>query len=135
MKENLNVLIIDDMKSAREEIASYLREYIPNLKIYEAEDGLDGYALLQRYKDFIDLIFTDINMPNVNGLKLIKILREVEACKDLPIIVVSIMNETSDIEKALSLGANGYITKPTNKNDFEIIYTAIIEPLLNKKNN
>ncbi len=85
------------------------------------------------WKDKIDLIFTDINMPNVNGLKLIKILREVEGYKDLPIIVVSIMNETPDIEKALALGANGYITKPANKSDFDIIYTSIIEPLINRQ--
>jgi two-component system chemotaxis response regulator CheY len=132
MKETLNALIIDDMRTAREEIIAFLKEYIPGVKIYEAEDGLEGYAIIQKNKNVIDVVFTDINMPNVNGLKLIKILREVEGCKDLPIIVVSIMNETSDIEKALALGANGYITKPTKKGDFEIIYTAIIEPLLKK---
>ncbi len=42
MKEKLSVLIVDDMKSAREEIISHLRGYIPNLNIYEAEDGLEG---------------------------------------------------------------------------------------------
>ncbi|OGF68192.1 MAG: hypothetical protein A2Y62_05370 [Candidatus Fischerbacteria bacterium RBG_13_37_8] len=130
MKDNLNVLVIDDMRAAREGLIALLQEYVPNVKIFEAEDGLDGYAIIQRYQNKIDLIFTDINMPQVNGLKLIKILRDVESCKDLPIIVVSILHDRTDIEKAISLGANGYLTKPTKKEDFAVIYTAIIEPLL-----
>ena len=133
MKDRLTALIIDDMKAARYEITDLLLQYIPDLKILEAEDGLDGYALIQRNIQQIDMVFTDINMPQVNGLKLIKILREVESFKILPIIVVSVLNAREDIEKALSLGASGYLTKPVKRADFEIIYSAVIEPLLKER--
>lgn len=133
MKDRLTALIIDDMKAARNEISDLLLQYIPDLKILEAEDGLDGYALIQRNIKQIDMVFTDINMPQVNGLKLIKILREVESFKSLPIIVVSILIAREDIEKALSLGASGYLTKPVKRADFEIIYSAVIEPVLKER--
>ncbi len=133
MDESLTVLIIDDLKSAREEIIELLCQYIPTLNIFEAEDGLDGYAIIQRNKNNIDVVFTDINMAQVNGLKLIKILREVESFKSLPIIVISVLDASADIEKALQLGANGYITKPIKQEDFDIIYESIFEPLIKRK--
>lgn len=133
MDGSLTVLIIDDLKSAREEIIELLCQYIPTLNIFEAEDGLDGYAIIQRNKNNIDVVFTDINMPQVNGLKLIKILREVESFKSLPIIVISVLDASADIEKALQLGATGYITKPIKQEDFDIIYESILEPLIKKK--
>lgn len=133
MKDRLTALVVDDMKGARKEISGFLFQYIPDLRILEAEDGIDGYALIQRNIGHIDIVFTDINMPQVNGLKLIKILREVESFKNLPIIVISILNAHEDIDKALRLGANGYLTKPVKKEDFEIIYAAIIEPMFKEK--
>lgn len=133
MPSSLTVLIIDDLKSAREDIIEMLYQYVPDLNIFEAEDGLDGYAIIQKNKNFIDVIFTDINMPQVNGLKLIKILREVEAFKNLPIIVVSVLDASADIEKALQLGATGYITKPIKQEDFDIIYESILEPIIKEK--
>jgi len=133
MKNRLTALVVDDMKGARKEISNFLLQYIPDLRILEAEDGIDGYALIQRYIGHIDMVFTDINMPQVSGLKLIKILREVESFKNLPIIVISILNAREEIDKALWLGANGYLTKPVKKEDFEIIYAAIIEPMLRDK--
>jgi len=133
MDESLTVLIIDDLKSAREEIIELLCQYIPTLNIFEAEDGLDGYAIIQKNKNKIDVVFTDINMPQVNGLKLIKILREVESFKSLPIIVISVLDASADIEKALQLGATGYITKPVKQEDFDIIYESILEPIIKRK--
>lgn len=133
MKDRLTALIIDDMKTARNELSDLLLQYIPDLRILEAEDGLDGYALIQRNIRQIDMIFTDINMPQVNGLKLIKILRAVESFKNFPIIVVSVLNAREDIDKALALGANGYLTKPVKRTDFEVIYAAVIEPLLKER--
>ncbi len=80
------------------------------VEIAEAVDGVDGYRKLTSGK--FDLVLADINMPVMDGLKLVSIVRENPALKNTPIVMVTTEGGKEDREKAISLGANAYLTKP-----------------------
>ena len=83
---------------------------ISNLSGTEADDGVDGLRKLAAGK--FDIILTDINMPIMDGLKLIQRVRMDATHKDTPIVVITTEGGREDRERALRLGANAYITKP-----------------------
>jgi two-component system chemotaxis response regulator CheY len=83
---------------------------IRNLQIVEADDGVDGLRKLAGGK--FDIILTDINMPIMDGLKLVKRIRTDPVHKDVPVIVITTEASSEDRMRALQLGANAYITKP-----------------------
>ncbi len=83
---------------------------ISNLTVTEADDGVDGLRKLAAGK--FDIILTDINMPIMDGLKLIQRVRMDPTHKDTPIVVITTEGGREDRERALRLGANAYITKP-----------------------
>jgi two-component system chemotaxis response regulator CheY len=83
---------------------------ISNLSVTEADDGVDGLRKLAAGK--FDIILTDINMPIMDGLKLIQRVRMDATHKDTPIVVITTEGGREDRERALRLGANAYITKP-----------------------
>jgi two-component system chemotaxis response regulator CheY len=83
---------------------------ISNLSVTEADDGVDGLRKLAAGK--FDIILTDINMPIMDGLKLIQRVRMDATHTDTPIVVITTEGGREDRERALRLGANAYITKP-----------------------
>ena len=76
----------------------------------QADDGIDGMRKLANAK--YDLIITDINMPIMDGLKLVKRVRSDPTHKDTPIIIITTEGSDEDRQRAMQLGANAYITKP-----------------------
>lgn len=103
------ILIVEDSPTMRQFITFSLRR-IKDLTFVEASDGVDGLKKIS--SDNFDLILVDINMPLMDGLKLISLIRSNEKYRDIPIIVITTEGGEEDREKALSLGANCYITKP-----------------------
>ncbi len=83
---------------------------IKKLAVTEAEDGVDGLRKLAQGR--FDLIITDINMPIMDGLKLVKRIRSDETHKDVPIIIITTEGSQEDRQRAMALGATAYITKP-----------------------
>jgi two-component system chemotaxis response regulator CheY len=83
---------------------------IKNISVTEADDGIAG--LKQLAQNRFDLIITDINMPIMDGLKLVKRVRMDEHHKDVPIIIITTEGSSEDRERAMALGASAYITKP-----------------------
>jgi len=83
---------------------------LKSLQVTEADDGVDGLRKLATGK--FDIILTDINMPIMDGLKLVKRVRSDPTHKAVPIIVITTEGSNEDRQRALSLGANAYITKP-----------------------
>ena len=83
---------------------------VRELEVTEADDGVDGLRKLAAGK--FDLIITDINMPIMDGLKLVKRIRTDEVHKEVPIIIITTEGSQEDRTRALALGANAYITKP-----------------------
>ena len=76
----------------------------------EADDGVDGLRKLASAR--YDIIVTDINMPIMDGLKLVKRVRSDPVHKDTPIVIITTEGSSEDRQRALQLGANAYITKP-----------------------
>jgi two-component system chemotaxis response regulator CheY len=103
------VLVVEDSPTMRQLIVFALKR-IRGISIVEANDGVDGLKKLTTEK--FDLIITDINMPIMNGLKLVSLVRHDPGYKNVPIVIVTTEGATEDRERALALGANDYITKP-----------------------
>ena len=104
-----HILIVDDSKTVRNLVAFIMKK--EGFTITTAEDGLDGLEKLYAAEQ-IDLIISDINMPRMDGFTFIKTVREQEAYRDLPIVVLSTEGQEHDIQHGLSLGANLYMVKP-----------------------
>ena len=83
---------------------------IRSLKVVEADDGVD--ALRKLPLQHFDVMIIDINMPVMDGLKLVSMVRKDQVHKDIPIIIITTEGAQADRHRALSLGANAYITKP-----------------------
>jgi two-component system chemotaxis response regulator CheY len=102
-------MIVDDSKTIRNLLAFVVKS--EGFKVTTAEDGLDGLEKLYSM-DPVDLIVSDVNMPRMDGFTFIKTLREQEAYKDVPIIVLSTEGRENDIAMGMSAGANLYMVKP-----------------------
>ena len=102
-------LVVEDSPMMRQLLVLALSR-VKNLHVTEADDGVDGLRKLASGK--FDIILTDINMPIMDGLKLVKRVRADPTHKDVPIIVVTTEGSDEDKDRALHLGANAYITKP-----------------------
>ena len=108
--DNARFLIVEDSPTMRQLISFSLKRF-RNAKIIEAVDGLDALRKLTG-GDKIDLILTDINMPVMDGLKLVSMVRQNAQLKTIPIIIITTAGAEEDRERGLALGANAYIAKP-----------------------
>lgn len=102
------ILIADDSPTIRKFVSIALS--IQGFDIVVAQDGMEAVEKLPQQK--IDLVITDLNMPNLDGFELIKTIRENNHYKDLPIIILSSLSGSKEIERGLSIGANSYLIKP-----------------------
>ena len=107
------ILIVEDSPTMRQ-LLSFALQRLKNVDIDEASDGMDG--LRKVTSDHYDLAFVDINMPVMDGLKLISLIRNEPSLADMPICVITTEGASEDRERALSLGANEYLTKPIQAN-------------------
>ena len=108
-----NILIVEDSPTMRQ-LISFALKRIRGVRIVEASDGVDGLKKISAEK--FQMIFTDINMPVMDGLKLISLVREDANHKGIPIVVITTEGAQEDRQRALALGANDYITKPIQPN-------------------
>ncbi len=102
-------LVVEDSPTMRQLIVFALRR-LKTLRVTEADDGVDALKKLQGTR--FDILITDINMPIMDGLKLVKRVRSDPMHKETPIIIITTEGSTEDRQRALQLGANAYITKP-----------------------
>lgn len=106
-----NFLIVDDSPVMRKVIIKTVKLSGVDIgDMYEAGNGIEG--LEEARNNWIDLILTDINMPEMDGITFIKELKEDEVLKSIPVIVISTEGRDEVVQEALSYGANDYITKP-----------------------
>lgn len=107
---NNKVLVVEDNEQNR----ILMRMILEHLKceVIEAKDGKEGIRISKEQKP--DLIFMDIQMPEMDGLTATKILKNTPETKDIRIIIVTSYAMKGDREKALSAGADDYISKPIN---------------------
>lgn len=124
--EGLTFLVVEDSPTMRQLISFSLKRF-KGCKIVEAVDGVDALKKLASEK--IDMILTDINMPVMDGLKLVSLIRQNPELKDLPIIIITTEGAEEDRQRGLALGANSYIAKPIQSS--HLIKT--IQELLEKR--
>jgi two-component system chemotaxis response regulator CheY len=118
------VLIVEDSPTMRQ-LISFALKRLRGIRIVEANDGVDGLKKLSAEK--FDLIFTDINMPIMDGLKLVSLVRNDANYKSTPIVVITTEGAQEDRERALALGANDYITKPIQPNRILDVARALLQ--------
>jgi len=106
---NISFLVVEDSPTMRQLITFALKR-VHGSKIVEASDGID--ALKKLSAEQFDLILTDINMPIMDGLKLVSLVRGDEKHKNIPIIIITTEGAEEDKKKGLALGANAYLPKP-----------------------
>lgn len=83
----------------------------------EAANGFEALRILPREK--VDLIITDINMPDINGLELVSFIRSNANYKDTPLFIISTEGSERDREKGLALGADAYLVKPFTPDELQ----------------
>jgi two-component system chemotaxis response regulator CheY len=107
------ILIVEDSPTMRQLLVFALKR-LKEVDIVEAQDGMDGLRKVS--SDHFDLALIDINMPVMDGLKLISLIRGEDNLREMPIIVITTEGAQEDRERAIALGANEYLTKPIQAN-------------------
>lgn len=105
----MKILVVDDSRAMRAYTRGVLRENF-ECRIVEATSGFEALRLLPRQS--FDLVITDINMPDINGLELIRFIRQSERHKELPILIISTQTSEQNRSRVYDLGANAFISKP-----------------------
>jgi len=106
-------LVVDDSTAMRRQLAVALRR-VPGLQAIEAGDGAEAWRKLA--SGTFDILITDVNMPVLDGLKLISLVRAGGPHQRIPVVVVTTEGAEADRRRALSLGADDYLVKPVQAN-------------------
>jgi two-component system chemotaxis response regulator CheY len=122
--ERQRILIVEDSPTMRQLLVFALRR-LKNVEIVEAQDGMDGLRKVS--SDHFDLALIDINMPVMDGLKLISLIRGEDSLKEIPIVVITTEGANEDRDRALTLGANEYLTKPIQANRVLAVARALLK--------
>lgn len=103
------ILLVEDNNAMRNLVATALDQHL-SVDVYEAENGFAALKLIPDNE--FQLIITDINMPDINGLELISFLRQHPVYKGVPILIITTEAGEEDRKRGLAIGADGYLVKP-----------------------
>ncbi len=124
----MKILIVDDCQTTRKLLGHYLKTR--GYSVVFAENGLD--ALEKLGIESVNLVMTDLNMPYMDGMELIKTLRADPTWENMPILMVTTENDEEEKQRALSNGANGYVIKPVTGDAIAQNIKAIIKNMFAK---
>ena len=105
-----SILVVDDSVSIRQSVRFILEQN--GYTVYEGADGVEGLKRLSEQK--VQLVITDVNTPNMDGLTMVKKIRETDGIKFVPILVLTTESQGSVVEEGKKAGATGWIVKPFN---------------------
>ena len=117
------ILVVDDSAAMRSMLVATLESLGP-IRVLQAQNGFEALRVMPR--EHIDLVLTDINMPDINGLELLTFLRNSPQYKATPVVVISTEGSQKDIEKGLAIGANEYLVKPFNPEQLLAVVTRFL---------
>ena len=127
-RPELRVLVVDDSQAARllisDAVISSGKRQGRRAVITEARDAFEALRLLPRHA--FDLVLTDVNMPSLSGLELIRLIRARPEQKRLPVIAISTERQPEDIRLARSAGADGYLAKPFEAETLDRLLTEVL---------
>ncbi|SDK93930.1 two-component system, chemotaxis family, response regulator CheY [Modicisalibacter muralis] len=123
---NMSILVVDDFPTMRRIVRSLLKE-LGYTNVEEAEDGQDALSKLRA--GGFEFVVSDWNMPNLDGLEMLKQIRADDALKSLPVLMVTAEAKKENIIAAAQAGANGYVVKPFTAATLEEKLNKIFEKL------
>ncbi|MFI1773294.1 response regulator [Thalassobellus citreus] len=126
MTHALNILLIEDDMIEIMKFNRTISSLKLNHKIIEANNGEDALAILEKKEELPDIILLDLNMPKIDGIEFLKILKADKALKFIPTIVLTTSNNQKDLLECYEIGIAGYVLKPLKYED----YVSKIEKLL-----
>jgi two-component system, chemotaxis family, chemotaxis protein CheY len=122
----VDVLVVDDSAAIRKILQRVLRQTGMALgQIHEAGDGEEALAVMARHH--VDLVLSDINMPNMDGLQLLACLKESAAWHLVPVVMITTEGGEAKVGEAVRLGAAGYVRKPFTADQIKEKLTAIFD--------
>ena len=119
--EKKRALVVDDQNINRVFIRTFL--VTKGYEVDTAEDGLEGLSKVK--ENSYDLIFTDIEMPNMNGLEFLKNIMQEEAYKNIPVVMLSTLDKPEVIDRAIKMGATHYMVKPFTTEKMDAAFSVI----------
>ena len=126
-----SILVVDDNKLVRKIIGKFLDD-MGFGDISFATNATEALTFLKQNR--VDILLSDIHMPVVSGLTLLKTIRNTAALKELPVLVISSENSLNYVKTALSMGISGYIIKPIQQADLEKKIEAVFSTKNSLKN-
>jgi two-component system chemotaxis response regulator CheY len=126
MDKSMKILVVDDFPTMRRIVRNLLKE-LGYANVDEAEDGVAGLAKLR--SGSFDFVISDWNMPNLDGLEMLKQIRGDTALAHLPVLMVTAEAKKENIIAAAQAGANGYVVKPFTAGTLDEKLTKIVDKM------
>lgn len=127
MKNKLNILLIEDDMIEIMKLNRTISSLKLNHNIVEANNGEEALKILEKKDNLPDIILLDLNMPKINGIEFLGILKNDEVLKYIPTIILTTSNNQKDLLECYKIGIAGYVIKPLKYED----YVSKIEKVLN----
>lgn len=127
MVQNLRALVVDDSPTMRGFVVAALESY--GFEVTSAKSGFEALKILP--KDRFDLIVTDVNMPDINGLELVRYVRSSQVHQKSPLIIISTDGRERDRERGMHLGATAYLVKPFKPEELIALVKEVLTPGIN----
>tara|TARA_B100000497_G_C7455214_1_gene281804 strand:+ start:110 stop:526 length:417 start_codon:yes stop_codon:yes gene_type:complete len=118
MKKKLKILLIEDDTIELMKLNRAMSSLNMNHEVMEANNGEDGLELLLNKKYYPDIILLDLNMPKINGIEFLSILKDNESLKFIPTIILTTSSNEKDLQACYNIGISGYILKPLKYEDY-----------------
>ena len=106
-----NILVVDDNEQNLELLQAYLEDF--QCRTIPAKDGIEALEIIKKSKP--DLVLLDVMMPKMSGFEVCRRIKNNPQTADLPVIMVTALNELGDIERAIESGTDDFLSKPINK--------------------
>lgn len=126
MQQKLNVLLIEDDMIEIMKLNRTISTLNLDHNIIEANNGEDALKILEKKDNLPDIILLDLNMPKINGIEFLSILKNDNLLKYIPTIILTTSNNQKDLLECYKIGVAGYVIKPLKYED----YVSKIEKLL-----
>ena len=121
MNDNFKIMLIDDEPAQIKSLSAFLKRR--SFTVLSASSGPEGLAFLENGN--IDLVLTDFRMPEMNGLQILRAVKQINP--EIPVIVITAFSDTSDAVKVMKEGAFDYLSKPVNLDELELLINKVLE--------
>ena len=108
------IMIVDDSVAIRQALNASL-----SINGYEVVEAVNGEEALQKLSESIDLVICDVNMPKINGVEVLKMVKSCDELKSIPVTMLTTTGNIHEIKRCYELGCNNYVIKPIKYEDFK----------------